>query len=62
MDHTTTPVEQTAGPPQRGARPATGTASGDPARHDCPADSDMQYQARGLSGELWRCRPMPGIR
>jgi len=32
------------------------TASVDPARHDCPADSDMQYQARGLGGELWRCR------
>jgi len=56
MDHTTTQVEQLAGRPQRDAPPAMSTASVDPARHDCPADSDMQYQARGLGGELWRCR------
>lgn len=28
----------------------------DPQVHDCPADADMEYQARGLAGELWRCR------
>jgi hypothetical protein len=28
----------------------------DPPVHDCPADADMEYQARGLAGELWRCR------
>ena len=56
MDDTTTQVEQLAGRPQRDARPAMSTASVDPARHDCPADSDMQYQAPGTGGGLWRCR------
>jgi len=33
------------------------TARLDPARHDCPADSDLEFQARGLGGgQLWRCR------
>jgi hypothetical protein len=28
----------------------------DPQEHDCPADSDMEYQACGPGGQLWRCR------
>lgn len=44
---------------QRRSRCDVGTlraARVDPQAHDCPADNDMEYQARGLAGQLWRCR------
>jgi hypothetical protein len=56
MDDINTQAGQLPGHPRRGARPATSTASVDPARHDCPAEGDMQHQAQGMGGELWRCR------
>ena len=40
----------------RHTRTAVGAGRADPRWHDCPADADMQYQAPGLVGELWRCR------